>query len=207
MIAFVGLPGLSMWLLHGWVQHRFDLPDGGGLYAGALPGGLAGMLMFLAALWTMPRLDPEQRRRAAEAAEPGRRRYRVWLIVFLCLLLLQQLVLLVAGAFSRSSGSQDWNSVSLIFTMVACSLPDVLPSRAGTSPETMALDQAERCEASRVGFLVLVMLGVVAAGVAVRWPLVAGQAWPAILLTSMLASLVRMATLPRRPARVPGDVA
>ena len=203
MVALVGLPALSMWLLHEWFQRRFDLPVGVDLYAGAAPGGLLGLLLFLAALWTRPSLDPEQRRRAVEAAEPGRRRHRVWLIVFLCLLLLQQLVILVAGSLSRSPGTQDWGSIILVFTMVVCSLGDFLPSSAGASSDLAEPDQAERCEALRVGYLVLVVLGVVAAAASVRWPLVAAQAWPSVLLASLLAALIRLATLPRRPARPP----
>lgn len=200
VVACLGLPALSLWLLHGWVQRRLDPPTDLLFPLSGMPGALIGALVVGAVAWARPSLDPEQRRRAAEAAEPGRRRYRVWLIVLLSVMELRELVFLVADAASPSPVVQDWSFVVTFSTVATCCLPDVLPSRAGLSPGTMHFDQAERCEAVRVGWLVLVVLGVVAAGAGIRWPFVAGQAWPGVLLASLLAAEIRMATLPRQVA-------
>ncbi len=196
-VLLVGFIGVSAWLLHGWLQRRFDLPFAFALYVAGMPGGMLGLPVVWAALRTRPGMDLEQRGRAAEASEPGRRRFRAWVIFLLRLMLLHQFVSLLLAAATGLPKDDDWSFVVVVATMLVTVVPDFLPSRAGALPETVEFDQAKRCEALRVGYLVLTVLGAIAMVAAVRLPWVAGQAWALVLLASVLAAQIRMATLPR----------
>ncbi len=195
-----GAACLSMWLLQGWVERRFGLSAGFARLAATLPGFLLGWLVIWATIRRRPSVSPEKRRRLAEKAEAGRRRHRPWFILFLVVLLLQQFAMLSAIPSGVLPTTDDWSSAILVFSVLASRMAAILPSPAGTPPGLVEFDQAERCEALRVGYLMLVVLGMATAAAAVRWPSVAAQAWPCVLLTSVLAAEVRMATLPRRVA-------
>ena len=203
ILALVVLTGVSARMLHGWVERRFGLAVEPALLWAAVPGTLAGALVLLGVLGSRPRMDAEQRRRAAVAAEPKRRRHRVWLIFMLGSLLLGQVVDWPAGGSREAADGGSWNLVLLVAAIVVDGLRDVLPSRAAT-PGMAAPDQAERCEALRVGFLAATVLGGLGAAVAVRWPGIAAQAWLSALLASVLAAEIRMAMLPRWTARPGG---
>lgn len=196
--VWFGRMGVSGWLLHGWVEHHLGLRADLAWSAAAVPGGVLGALL----LWKMPRsapsADPEQRRRAAERSETGRRRLRAWVILLMCLVLLQQSVLVMLAAHGDPAGYGDWNSVIIVASLVTTGLTDFLPSGAGVSPGRVEFDQAERVEALRVGYLTLVVLGGLAAAAMMWRPVNAAQAWPFVLLASVLAAEIRMATLPRR---------
>lgn len=195
-----GATCLSLWLLQGWVERRLALPSGFAWLAAALPGFLLGWLVIWATSRRRPSVSPEERRRLAEKAEAGRRRHRPWYILFLVVLLLQQFAALSATPSGVLPTTDDWSSAILVFSVLGSHMAAILPSPAGTPPGLMEPDQAERCEALRIGYLVLVVLGMATAAAAVRWPSVAAQTWPCVLLASVLAAEVRMATLPRRVA-------
>ncbi len=198
---------LGMWLLQGWVERSFGVSgDLAGLMAG-MPGGVLGILAIRAVLGTRPGADPEQRRREAGAEAAGHRQFRRWVTVFLGLLLFQQLGALVIASLGGSRGGGDRLSAVLAVLMAVTSVQEFLPSRAGTPPGRVEADQAERCEALRVGYLALVALGSGAAVAEARWPWVAGQAWSSALLASVLASHVRMAMFRARTARRAGGAA
>lgn len=196
VIAVVVLGGASGWLLRGWLQGRFGMAVGSALLAAVAPGVLAGIAVLWAVLRWRPRMDAEQRRRVAAAAEPKRRRHRVWVIFMLCMLLLGQLVDSPVGLFGVGPGGESWRVLLMVFVILVDGAHDVLPSR-GAPPGRAEPDQAERLEALRVGLLAAVVLGGVAAAVSVRWPGVAARAWLAVPLGGVLAAEVRMATLPR----------
>ncbi len=187
--------GGSAWLLRGWVQRRFGLEGDPALVVAAFPGVLAGVLVLLADLRRRPWMDAEQRLRVA-VAEPKRRRHRVWLILMLCMLLVGQLADPPAGFSGAGPDGESWGLVLLVFTILADGVRDFLPSRAAV-PVLAEPDQAERFEALRVAFLAVMILGGLAAAASMRWPEVAERAWLAVLLGSVLAAEVRMATLPR----------
>lgn len=203
--AWAGLSALSAWMLHEWFRRLFNLTDSIAPVVAMLPGSSVGALVVWAALGTRPRLDPEQRRREAERTEPGRRRLRLWLIAFLGLMLLQQLVVLSFASPGGAPGGNDWGFVFVVVSTVGNSLTNAMPSRAGTLPEDVEFDQAERCEAFRVGYLVLVALGALAVAVSAWRPWLAGQAWAPVLLASALAVQIRMATLPSWVGRPVGE--
>ncbi len=192
-VGILAPSGLSMWLLQGWVERTFGIFGNlAGLVAGT-PAALLGILAIRAVLGTRAGADPEQRRREVEAAR--HRQLRRWLTFFLGLLLFQQLGYLVVASLGGSRGGDDRLSAVLSVGMALSSVQEFLPSRMGMPSGRVVADQAERCEALRVGYLVLVVLGSGAAVVTVRWPWVVGQAWSSALLASVLASHVRMATL------------
>lgn len=198
MLVWFGSMGASGWLLHGWVERHSGLRADLALSAAVMPGSFLGFLL----LWKMPRAvpsaDPEQRWRAAERSETWRRRFRVWAILLLCVVLLQQAVLVLLAAHADPSGTGDWGSLVVVFSLVTTGLGDFLPSGAGVSPAWVEFDQADRVEALRAGYLTLLVLGGVAAAAMTWRPVNAAQAWPFVLLASVLAARIRMATLPRR---------
>ncbi|MGI4954610.1 MAG: hypothetical protein ACRYGM_22620 [Janthinobacterium lividum] len=204
ILVLFWLGGGSVWLLRGWVQRRFGLEGDHALVVAALPGVLAGILVLLADLRRRPWMDTEQRLRVAAAAEPKRRRHRVWLILILCMLLVGQLADSPAGFSGVWADGESWNLVLLVFMILADGVRDFLPSRA-TTPGRAEPDQAERFEALRVAFLAVMILGGLAAAASMRWPEVAGRVWLAVLLGSVLAAEVRMAMLPRWTARLAGE--
>ena len=188
---------LSMWLLHGWIERRFGVSeDIAGLLAG-VPGGVLGTLAIRAVLGTRPSTDPEQRRREAEA---DGRQLRTWIILALGVLLVGQVGRLLAAYYGLALRDDDWSFVCMVASFVGMGVTDLLSSRKGVPPEMAHFEQAAQCEALRVGYLVIVVAGVTAGVVAVRLPWVAGQAWAPVLLASVLAAEIRMATLLRRRA-------
>lgn len=102
------------------------------------------------------------------------------------------------ASYGDTGRSRDWGSLIIVSSLVMTGLTDFLPSGAGVSPGRVEFDQADRVEALRVGFLTLVVLGGLVAVAAMWRPANAAQAWPFVLLASVLAAEIRMATLPRR---------
>ena len=196
MVAWLGPPVLSVWLLRGWLERRglsAELAVMVAVALGAVPGVLVGWLTG----WTRPSGDPEERRRVAVAAAASRRKRRRWTIVSLVLLLVYQVGGLSLAFFHAENRSNDWGFLLVLVPSFMNTMPDVLPSRTGRPSGVADPDEAGGREALRVGYLVLLVLGLVAAGAGTRWPLLAGQAWPAVLVASLLASQVRLATLAR----------
>lgn len=204
VIAVVVLGGASGWLLRGWLQRRFGMAVEPALLAAVAPGVLAGIAVLWAVLRWRPRMDAEQRRPMAAAAEPKRRRHRVWVIVMLCMLLLEQLADWPMEFPGAGPGGESWSLVLLVFVILVDGVHDILPSR-GATPGRAEPDQAERRAALRMGLLAMMVLGGLAAAVSVRWPGGAVRVWLAVPLAGVLAAEVRMATLPRWTARVAGD--
>ena len=198
VLVWVGLMIAGGWLLHGWVERRFGLPADLAWSAAALPGGVLGMLLILKIPRPVPSTDPELRRREAERAETMRRRGRGWMIAAMCVILLPQAGRVAFASYSDLAADGGWGTLVIAFSMVTNGLTDVLPSRAGVPSGKVCFDQAERCEALRVGYLTLVVLGGLVAVMAIWRPANAAQAWPFVLLASVLAAEIRMATLPRR---------
>lgn len=203
MLVWFGLMSLSIWLLQGWLGRRSGLPPDLAWIVASLPGNVLGLLLSRRIMRTEPGTSPEQRRREAEKAERDRRSLRTWIILTLSLLLLGQAVSLLATSYDGPVLGLDWSALVMNGGFVMCGLTHLLSLDAGegASPERVRFEQAAQREALRVGYAVAVVLGLVAAAVAVRLPLVAGNAWEAVLLASVLAAEVRMAMVPRWTAR------
>lgn len=206
MAVWYGSMAASIWLLHGWLRRWSGLPADLVWITASLPGNVLGLLLSRRIMRTEPGTSPEQRMREAEKEERAGRGLRKWMILTLSLLLLGQGVSLLGASYDGPAVGADWASLVMVAGFVMCGLTDLLSLDAGASPERVRFEQAAQREALRVGYAVAVVLGLVAASVAVRLPLVAGKAWGAVLLASLLAAEVRRATLPRWTARPAGDV-
>ncbi len=203
MLVWVGLASGSVWLLQGWLERRFGLPDGVVWPVASLPGSVLGLLLARRFARTGLGADPEQQRRRDEK---GRRRVRAWMIAALWCLLLGQLGRCVAAFYGVAPDRDEWSFPVIVILFVAMGLMDLLSSPADARPDAAHLERAAQCEALRVGYLVLGVSGVVAGLVAVRLPWVAGQAWAPVLLASVLAAETRMAMLLRRTAQRAGEL-
>ncbi|MGI3778666.1 MAG: hypothetical protein ACRYGC_15360 [Janthinobacterium lividum] len=149
--------------------------------------------------WGTPILGEEARRRAAERSVARDRRYRPWLILGCVLTMLPCLGTLLGVLTGYPVPARDWGYAALLCSTVASNAMYFLPSRGEVLGEVDARDHAERGRATRVGFVVLLVLGVCGAAVSERWPAVGAHCWGLVLLASVLVAQVWMMMLSWQP--------
>lgn len=191
-------------LVQGPIERRFGIPEWLS-EVGTIAGGV--LLVTWAthrAGWGTPILGEEARRLAAERSVLRDRRYRPWLILSCVLAMLPCVVALLGATDGLRIGVHDWGEAVFVCSVVWNNAMHVLPSRGEVLGAVDARDQADRRGATRVGHVVLLVLGVGAAAVAERWPMVGAQCWGLVLLASVLVAQVWMMMLSWQPgASVP----
>lgn len=149
--------------------------------------------------WGAPILGEEARRRAAERSVVRDRRYRPWLILSCVLAMLPYVGRLLGVLDGDRVAVADWGYAAVLCSTVTSNAMYFLPSRGEVLGEVDARDHAERAGATRVGFVVLLVLGVGGAAVSERWPAVGAHCWGLVLLASVLVAQVWMMMLSWQP--------
>lgn len=189
----VGVP--VCWLLRGWIAARTGIDSNLSTLLASVPVGIAFVVggRFLIG----PSKDPHVRWLEGERMQAFERRFRPWMVAFLVILLLREAVVLV---FSGIDGPLDADNPAMAWAfaaMVASLTPDLVQRGRGKAFPLDESVQAERQDAVRLGYLVILALGTANVMLAGTWPLLAARAWVAILLLGVLVPQVRLMVLDR----------
>lgn len=197
-MSFLAVCAPLAWLLRGWIVAHTGIDSTLSTFLALLP--IAVVFVVGGKFLIGPSKDPHVRWLEGERMQAFNRRWRLWVVAFLVILLLRELLLLFLSGVYRPLDA-DNSGMTWVFASMALSLtPDLVQrGEAGFFPLDESV-QAERQDAVRLGYLVILAFGganVLLAGV---WPLVAARAWVAILLLGMLVPQVRLMMLDRAPA-------
>ncbi|MGI3778665.1 MAG: hypothetical protein ACRYGC_15355 [Janthinobacterium lividum] len=196
-VVGVALAWLAIRFLQGWVERRFGL--------GAVSAGMVAMAASWVPLvvavqlsgWGQPVVGEDARRRAAERAIARDRKGRAWVVLLLGFVLVLMVGLMlgeVAGGEWVGGGAID---PIILGTVSISSVHGMLPSPGEPAGEADARDQALRREAVRLGYVVMLGLGVAAAAASERWPVAGAQCWGPVLVAGLLVANVRLMVSPR----------
>jgi len=197
-IAFVAVSAPLGWLLSGWIVARTGLDPDLAIFLASVPA--AAVLALGGKVLVKPYKDPHVSWLNAERMQAFERKMRPWGVAFLVILLLREFIVLLFSGVDMPLVA-DGAPFAWVFASVVLSfIPDLVQWGRG---EELPLDegvQAERQDAVRLGYLVVLALGVANVMLAGSWPLVAARAWVAILMLGVLVPQVRLMVLDRAAA-------
>ena len=118
------------------------------------------------------------------------RRWRPWMVFYTILVAVPYLLELALPATGARASPADWSLLALV---VFC-WPLIMPM-AKTGPLLDERLRSERSEAIRMGYMVVIMLGVIAAVCVNYWPNFVARCWPLIIILGVLVPQVRLTVM------------